>query len=344
MEGVSYGISPMTKKGTKCYLYFNRVLSEAILEDNTLQTAIPDFSKIAQSDCTGIEICEETNGLYQTTDADGTTYYFRGEIDNNWVSFGGFYWRIIRINGDGSIRMIYSGVDNGSVTESNRTGSGTAIGRSRFNEESNDNAYIGYMYGTPGSDTYEETHANINDSTIKTILDEWYQNNLLSYSDYISIEAGFCGDRSIYSGTGIGTGVTLYNANNRLIRGKNPSFYCNNNSNDLYTLSSSSKGNKALTYPIALITADELSYAGSIWSIDNKNNYLNSGIIYWSMTPDDMISSTRSMMFILNSQHLSSAEAKSSTFRIRPVINLKNNITISKGNGSSSNPYIIETD
>ena len=252
-------ITPMKKEGTKCTLYFSRVLKDAIVADNTLQTATPDFSKIAQNDCTGIDNCEETNGLYQTTDADGTTYYFRGAVDNNWVQFAGFYWRIIRINGDGSIRMIYSGIDSGSITDANRTGSTTTIGQSAFNEKDDDNAYVGYMYGIPDSDTYEETHANINNSKIKTVLDEWYQNNLLSYSNYISKEAGFCGDRSIHTGTGISTDVTKYNAYDRLLAKKNPSFYCNN-TNDLYTISSSTKGNKALTYPIALITADELAY------------------------------------------------------------------------------------
>ena len=89
-------------------------------------------------------------------------------MDNNWVSFAGFYWRIIRINGDGSIRLIYSGDSSSGPVE---TGESTQIGTSAFNEQFNDNAYVGYMYGTSGSGTYEETQANINDSTIKTVLD-----------------------------------------------------------------------------------------------------------------------------------------------------------------------------
>ena len=80
-------------------------------------------------------------GLYKTVDDYGDTYYYRGKVDNNYVSFAGFIWRIVRINGDGSIRLIYSGTSTSDI------GSKTSIGTSVFNSDPYDSAYVGYMYG-----------------------------------------------------------------------------------------------------------------------------------------------------------------------------------------------------
>ena len=119
----------------------------------------------------------ENSLLCSAPDNYGTSYYYRGNVTNNYVKFDNFYWRIVRINGDGSIRLTYDGTmahENGEASDDR------IIGTSPFNENYNDNAYVGYMYGTPNSSTYEETHANINDSTIKKYIDLWYENNIKS--------------------------------------------------------------------------------------------------------------------------------------------------------------------
>ena len=83
---------------------------KTILANNTVNETTPDFSKVAKTN----------EGLFKADDDYTATtgmksYYFRGAVDNNWVKFGKdrtgkyIYWRIIRINGDGSIRMIYTG-------------------------------------------------------------------------------------------------------------------------------------------------------------------------------------------------------------------------------------------
>ena len=341
-------VTPLTARGTKCYLYFYETLNGAILDDNPLQTETPDFSKTAQADCTGLDNCEETNGLYQAEDDDGTTYYFRGSIDNNWVSFAGFYWRIIRINGDGSIRLIYSGDSESGPVE---TGEATQIGTSAFNEQANDNAYVGYMCGTPGSDTYEETHANINDSTIKTVLDYWYQQNLLSYSDYISTEQGFCGDRmsyirsgtqgsSIYtSGGGTGTTTTYYGSYIRRYSSRIPTFQCLNK-NDLYTINSAEEGNQILVYPIGLITSDEAIYAGAQQVNTSYYLYTNQG--YWTISPSGYYYEQPNTFFIGANGWLDGDDCSvNGNIGVRPVINLDKNVTISSGNGTINNPYQI---
>ena len=305
-------------------------LVNAILRDNEEQadTGI-DFSKTSEED--------GTKGLYYTstnTEDNKTTYYFRGAVENNYVSFAGFYWRIIRINEDSSIRLIYQG------TTPNATNDAATIGESAFNSNSDDNAYIGYMYGEVGSSSYSATHANTNDSTIKGVLDSWYENNLLTnYSSYLA-DAGFCGDRSLSSGTGIGTNETSYGAYNRLVNEYQPQFACPQN-NDLYTTNSSTKGNKALEYPIGLITLDEVMYAGGYANI-NESYYLYTGYDYWTMSPWYFDGSNASGCYVplggalfLNAVHFDGGA--------RPVINLKSGIEITGGDGTSSNPYIIKT-
>ena len=93
----------------------------------------PNFAKIAPNDT-------ETDGLYMAEDDEGESYYYRGAVKNNYVSFAGFTWRIIRRNGDGSVRLIYSGK---STTD---TGAAVTIGKSQFNSKYWDPTYEGYKY------------------------------------------------------------------------------------------------------------------------------------------------------------------------------------------------------
>ena len=279
----------------------------------------------------------------QTTDwtnnGTGITYYYAGDTNevNNWVSFAGFYWRIIRINGDGSIRMIYQG------TSANETGTGTQIQTSAFNSSYNYNRYVGYMYGSSNSD-YNSTHANTNPSTIKRILDTWYNNNIVKngFKDYVDGNAGFCGDRRVSSGTGGGTRSTDYQPYTR-ISNSSPSLSCNKN--DIYTTDEFELGNGALTYPIGLISADEAMFAGiPNCNSSNSNNYLYTGQHYWTMSPSDYNGRYGASGFFVNSDGCLGAAFYGVTWNdpgVRPVINLKANVTILSGDGSSLNPYKI---
>ena len=314
---------------------FSTNLVSNILKNNTPQSdSNIDFSKTSEED--------GTKGLYYTnknTEDGKTVYYYRGAVENNYVYFAGFYWRIIRINEDASIRVILQG------QYFNSTG---VIGESYFNEEYDDNAYVGYMYGTPESDTYEETHANIYDSDIKKALDEMYQVYALPYASYLA-DSGFCGDRSIApepnlwvdgdSALGYGKNLTWYGGVQRYIAAS-PQFSCPQ-SNDLYTVNNS-KGNKALDYPIGLITADEVIYAGG--SDDGKDGndsyYLNTGVGYWTMTPYFYGLSFSTDFAAGDTLGVPLSPV---SFGIRPVINLKSDVEITQGNGTSSNPYVIKT-
>ena len=341
-------VSPLTTKGTKCYLYFDRTLNGAILTDN------PNINDSRSGGITEPLIENTTGTLFSTEDDYATSYVYAGDVDNNWVSFAGYYWRIIRINGDGTIRLIYSGdAESGPV----ETGEDTQIGISAFNEQHNDNAYLGYMYGTSGSSTYDETHANINNSTIKMVLDNWYESNLIVYKQYISTEAGFCNDREIFTDTsswveqdyygilGYGMEPTIYDSrfaigNITAREVQNPTLKCSQINQDLFTTSESNKGNHALTNPIGLINTDELVLAGGFMGSNNTNYYLYTGNTYWTMYPG-VFSGGHAFIQAVNEGGNMRGEVASSTYGVRPVINLSADITISSGDGTQSNPYVI---
>ena len=170
-------------------------------------------------------------------------------------------------------------------------------------------------------------------------MDNWYDNNLKNYPDQISIEAGFCGDRTSYSGNGIGTAATDYTVYNRLIMNKLPILKCSNN-NDLYTISLSSKGNKVLTNPIGLITADEVSMAGGVYGQTNQSYYLYNNQYYWTMSPF-FFDGFAVVFGVFSNGSLIDANVSNSTPSVRPVINIANNVTIKSGDGTSDNPYIV---
>ena len=313
---------------------------------------MPDFSKTSCS--SGCE--ESTVGIYKTEDDIGTSYYFRGDVENNYVYFAGFYWRIIRINGDGSIRMIYAGTSAHENGYDDSSTNDMSIGDSVFNSSGSDNAYVGYMYGTAGSSTYESTHSNTNDSTIKKVLDTWYTNNIKNTTNeqYIA-DAIYCNDREVSSGTGIGTTITYYKAHNRLMTGATPipTLKCNQ-VNDRFTKEttvSGVTGNGALTYPIGLITADEISYAGGIDDYDpvvgiyNTKYYLYTSNRYpfWTMSPRSYGSVAFECFLGFDGPegyvlYLSYYRVNGYTY-VRPVISILSDNLV--GTGTMSNPFKI---
>lgn len=294
-------------------------LVQKILSENVPKTDVGlDFSKDSGTS-NGV-------GLYYTstnTEGNKTTYYFRGNVTNNYVKFAGIDWRIVRINEDGSVRLIRA----------------TGTTNIAFNSTGSDNAYVGYMYGTTGASTYEAAHTNTHSSTIKTKIDEWYQANLASYSSYLA-DAGFCNDRSTVSGLGYSTNSTSYAGYSRLVSNAAPVFKCPNATRDLFTTSASSKGNRALTYPVGLITADEVIFAGAGTSSDTHTHYL-SQILTHTMTP--LSGGSSSQIFVVSGKPQTGVPVTAIPFGYAPVISLKSNVMVTTGNGTSSSPYVIKT-
>ena len=372
-----------TNKSDACYVYFDiftrtpRTSEEMLAALGLIiNSDTPDFTKTSCTNGTnisnvdeyspeGYNCGEETVGVYMAEDDLGTSYYFRGDVKNNYVYFAGYYWRIIRINGDGTLRLIYDGTtvhENGEVTDDK------GIGLSAYSVDyPYDNAYVGYMYGTIDANNYIDTHNNTNNSTIKTVVDNWYINNIANKNEYSDLvaDAIYCNDRGIVNGGGVGYGkeTTWYDAYYRLRRSsapKNPTLKCNQ-INDRFSVSNNVSNfatNGDLTYPIGLITADEIAFAGAISTsmsgdiyAQNYSYYLYSGYYVYSMTPDYLGSATLPMMFTIGSVPSSDGMSKeagkldtlSSTYEnslVRPVISLISSVKIS-GNGTINNPYIL---
>ena len=290
---------------------------------------------------TELETDKSDKGLYQGTDDYGTTYYYRGNVKNNIVKFAGFYWQIVRINGDGSIRLIYDG------TEKNASGVKQSINNRtyQFNSKYNDPAYVGYMYGNPDGTTFDEVHTNTTSSTIKTNIENWYKTNIVDkgYSGYVSNAVGFCGDRTLRSGDGVSTTQNSYFGAYKRFENNNPQFTCPEPSRDLYTTADSSIGNKALTYPVGLITYDELVFAGMDNRHINKLSWAYSTQHYWTMSPS-FFNATSGVAYewgLNRAGYLNPWWYVTDSLCARPVINLKSDTLITGGIGTSSEPFVV---
>ena len=290
---------------------------------------------------TELETDKSDKGIYQGTDDYGTTYYYRGNVKNNIVQFAGFYWQIVRINGDGSIRLIYNG------TEKNATGVKQSINNRtyQFNNLYNDPTYVGYMYGDKDGTTFAEVHNNTNNSTIKMALDNWYKTNIVDkgYGSYVSNAVGFCGDRTLYYGDGISTSTnSCFGAYGRYEKNV-AQFTCPEPSRDLYTTTDSSIGNKALTYPVGLITYDELVFAGMDQRHINKLSWAYSTQHYWTLSPSlfDAAWGTADEGILLSTGSLGNGWNVIISLGARPVINLKSDTLITGGIGTSSDPFVV---
>ena len=312
---------------------------EAVL-DNIQSTYVSSPTGIDFS-----QISSDTNGkglyiLHGTENDANPIMYYRGDVKNNNVKFANFCWKIVRTTETGGVKLIYNGSpdNNGQCTAMR---SSSMLSDSVFNTNYNDNAYVGYMYGTVGSSTYKETHKNTNDSTIKTVIDEWYSQNMTEYTDQLE-DTVWCNDRSISpfdSGTGAGADYTDYGARYRLMINKIPTLECVNE-NDRFTVSSEN-GNGALTYPIALLTADEIAYAGIIDGRENKNNYyLDNADLWWTMSPNYFYSYYARVYFLNTTDSLSYSNSSNSV-GVRPSISLKKGTKVESGEGTVENPYVI---
>ena len=302
----------------------------------------PDFATLATTN----------EGMYATDDDYTATtgmksYYFRGAVDNNWVKFGkdssnkDIYWRIIRVNGDGSIRMIYTGTT--APTESTKvvmTGTGTQIGTSAFNSSIDKSEHVGYMY------TDGEQHGNSTSSDIKNTLENWYAGTTLKDNSLVSQNQIFCNDRSVTSGTWSSSPSSnlFYAPYTRLSESTpKPQLKCPTES-DKFTSKDSSTGigNKTLEYPVGLITADEVAMAGGKWATDNSSYYLYTNKYYWSGSPTMFYSDiSYANEFIVYVDGNFDTRYVNDSYGARPVVSLSSKAKLS-GNGTYSNPYTVD--
>lgn len=310
----------------------------------------PDFSKVSVSQETLDNTIIDDNytydtGMYKTTDNYGDTFYFRGLSENNWVNFAGFYWRIVRINGDGTIKLVYSGTTAPSFdTKIVSSGSNSVINNGQMSKYSSENTYpynVGYMY------TASNLNGNTTSSNAKKIIDTWYESNLLNtdFENFIA-DTVYCSDRTTYTEQGdlvendeYSLDKRYFGARYRLYVNKTPSNTCMNKE-DSYTVNDSINGNGALTYPIALLTADEVSFAGALQETTNTDFYLYNNMLYWVMS-GFLYDGSYSSMYAINDSGRLTWYFSGLNAAIKPVLSLKDNVVLS-GNGSYASPYEIQ--
>ena len=328
----------------------NGTLLASLRDNNTLKTPITT---------PGAAVSTADEALLASAEDDyGTSYYFRGAVTNNYVQFANKCWRIVRVGGDGSVKLILHNDNTAGVAnpcDAANNSASAAFARysgekytSKFNTNYDDNAYVGFKYGTVGASDYASAHANINNSTILTNLETWYTNNLKTYADTIA-DTVWCNDKTNVTDTsydpwgwtpngyGYGKNVTYYGATQRLIStngrtgGTGPSLKCNS-------------GLSKINSKVGLITADELAYAGYAAALKNTTTYLQE-----NATDTDWLSLSPSVFFSVYA-FVWSVNGGSGDFGnysvnsdggVRPAISLIISTTISGGTGTSEDPYVV---
>ena len=290
----------------------------------------------------------DTALMSYTDDDMGTTYYYNGQVDNNYIIFGKYtkdmyinnntlydecpsgetctkiaskgddmLWRIIRINGDGSIRLIYNGT----------------IGNSKYNSSDNDPIYVGYKY------TQYNNHGLGNNSTIKSYLDNWYKNNLSApkYEQYI-VGSIFCTNRNAFSDSDKTNPLYDYETSTQYFQNYNntvSNLECSN-SKDRFYINSSFNSNGILDNPIGLLSYEEAFLMGLNTSSDSTSNYLTNELNFWTLTPSHYNGGAYN--FYVNKNGKIENKKVSDPLAIRPVISISANTPVI-GDGSRDNPY-----
>ena len=331
--------------------------------DNTLAGTVLRNNKVQTPLTTpGAAVSTADEALLASAEDDyGTSYYFRGAVKNNYVEFANKCWRIVRVSGDGSVKLILhndnpTGVANPCDAANNSASAAFArysgeTYKSAFNTNYNDNAYVGFKYGTVGAGDYALTHANTNKSTILTNLEAWYEKNNLKNYEKVIADTVWCNDKtnvtdttfnpygySNVNGQGYAKNITYYGATQRLIStsnsagGTGPSLKCNG---ELSKINSK----------VGLITADELALAGYAYGLQNSTTYLQENATdtyWWSLSPNYFNGYSAYVWYVYGS--IGSFDNFNDVFNtngVRPSISLKSTTNVT-GNGTSEDPYIIE--
>jgi hypothetical protein len=346
LSGSTYTISNITSTKS-CSITFKSstpTLYAKLLADNPTRETRSTYNAVFTNNTTGTLFTATEKNVHNTTDT--TVYYYAGNTTKNWVKFAGFYWRIIRTNADGSVRMLYSGTNHD--TTSGYINSTTYA----FNSSYNNPMYVGYMYGTSGS--LVNNRKNTTNSTIKDKIDTWYTQNMTSYTKYLSTTAVYCNDRNLHSGDTYSTSSSFYYAPNaRAYTSYAPTYDCTETSDAFSGSNTSAK----LTYPIALMTADEIMRAGgkggtsltspyAWYYLNSANGSIIGDTWWWLLSPCHWyVNYAYAYVFGVggssNPGHLGSLIVDS-TYGVRPAVSLKSCVKTSGGDGSANNPYTIQ--
>ena len=355
-------ISNATNIKTKCTINFGCKLktgeTKTILgkEYEVLASCNQDFTKGFPNADTSEEESERLSGLYKAEDDEGESYYFRGAVENNYVQFGkgktrnnqeehDLMWRIVRINGDGSVRLILD--ENVSISNFN------------INATEPFYKYVGYTYDNTSPCTRDNPcisnynrilkdftkSNNWTNSTVKYVLEEWYKNNLFNYDKNI-ILGYFCNDTSYGGGMEETTNTSdflYYGANKRIRNNHSPDFHCPDPKNKTGNLR---KYGGVYRLKIGLISADELYYGGYDYNSTTSNyasekNYLRRNFHYNSLSPSQGNYFNAHMFYANFTGAIYSPDVGMvASYENSPVINLKPDVKVT-GEGTKEKPYQV---
>lgn len=269
--------------------------SEVLLNNTKTTTDTKDYSEASYVE----------EGLHQVDTDEGKSYYYRGIVNNNYVKFGTYTWRIVGINPDNSIKLVLEK-------------SATSM---YYSDKTNAIDYTGlkYIY-------YDETINN----NVTDFLEQWYKTNITDKNlDKYVVASSFCNDSSYF----INSYHTYFNGYTRLITDKRPSLVCPTTNADF---------GGTYKQKIGLLTADEIAIAGGVYGTNNYNYYLYNGETFFTMTGADYYNYTANLFIVTNTGALSTAPT-TNLYGIRPVINIASTTTVS-GAGTIDNPYTIDID
>ncbi len=316
------------------------------ISNNTIIEATkadPDYAYIAPlTDSTGSH--SQSSGLVRVTEGDSDVYYFRGDGKNNYLDFAGFTWRIVKVNSDGSVKLVlYKDLNscpksldlNGDGVENKKDQTTleeylntenttykeeydlTGDGKIDQNDYTRLTSCLFHYTTTKENVSYSSKSTSTSDldyssSNVKTKVESWYNTNLTDYQDYID-NTIFCNDTT--------NSNNIYGAYTRNFTAHNPSSSCTN----------------TLTAKVGILTADEIAYAGGTSETENTDFYLYSAVNYWTMSPGKF--DTNAYMIRYSNDKIEIVKADEKSY-IKPVITLNKNALLS-GTGSLEDRFRV---
>ena len=313
-------------------------------------------------------------GINKTQDDYGTSYYYRGSADNNYVQFANMCWRIVRVTGNGAIKLVLQNNNSTDCTASSNqeqflklksestptkirkefAGSADTVAlmyksggiiksplayNDSFtllsNKINSDDTIAGGEPSGLVESNYSEIFKNTTKGDVLKKLESWYEEKLSAYTDYLE-DVIWCNDKSY------NTSNKYFGAYTRF-KSYTPSLVCPNDSLggnlSKYTVSDTTKGNGALTYKIGLLTADELMFAGAS-SSSNTSFYLyvNSNDEWWTISPANYNGSY--YISFTYKDKIYSLDIPYPSAYLRPAIAIKSTAIVG-GTGTKTNPYVI---
>lgn len=277
-----------------------------VLDDNTIVTNAPIFSNL-----------HTDSGLFKYDEGmeGGTIYFFRGGVSNNYVKYAGMYWRILQLDDYMNVRLILDD-DIGTTSGWQSSESISSL-----------------------SDALSKV--DYDNSLVKPIVDEWFNNNIANNDVYLSLirDSKFCVDMSYETMTSSGSWNEVYYFGSYIRVGLDSGNYAPIFSCPTQYLR---------TYDIGIIGADEISFAGGYFNNTNTTFFLktdNVTVDTWSISPSYWDEALGAGMFLLESSgklsDWTSQQTLTTARGIRPVITLDGSLIIS-GNGTYDTPYIFE--